>query len=52
MSVAEGERLRREQDMILEALSAAMEPAGLCNDVDADLLYRANLISGVVSGHE
>ena len=52
VSVAEGERLRREQEMILEALSAAMEPAGPRDDVDADLLYRANLISGVVSGHE
>jgi allophanate hydrolase len=52
VSAEEGEYLRRAQEAELEALSAAMVPAGPLGALDPERLHRLNLISGVVSGHE
>ena len=52
VSAEEGERLRRAQEAELEALFAAMVPAGPLGALDPERLHRLNLISGVVSGHE
>jgi biotin-dependent carboxylase-like uncharacterized protein len=51
VTVADAERARRQQEAALDALSAAMVPAGALGAVDAELLHRVNLISGVVFGH-
>jgi len=52
VSAEEGEHLRRAQEAELEALFAAMVPAGPLGALDPERLHRLNLISGVVSGHE
>jgi biotin-dependent carboxylase-like uncharacterized protein len=51
IEVAEAEALRRAQETAFQALVAAMVPAGT-EGLDLERLYRSNLISGVVSGHE
>jgi biotin-dependent carboxylase-like uncharacterized protein len=52
VEVEEAEELRRQQEAELEGLTAEMAPAAALAGFDVELLYRANLISGVVSGHE
>jgi len=52
VTAADAERLRRQQEAALEALSAEMVPVGALGAFDAELLHRVNLISGVVSGYE
>jgi biotin-dependent carboxylase-like uncharacterized protein len=52
ISVEEGEALCRETARWLAQLAASAEPIAESAEVDLASLYRANLISGVVSGKE
>jgi biotin-dependent carboxylase-like uncharacterized protein len=51
VTAAAAERLRRQHEAALEALSAAMVPVGAIGAVDVEMLHRVNLISGVFYGH-
>jgi allophanate hydrolase len=52
VDVATAERLRRDQEVAFQALMSTMAPAEPMTGLDLDSLYRTNLISGAVSGHE
>ncbi|HEY6336447.1 MAG TPA: allophanate hydrolase, partial [Alphaproteobacteria bacterium] len=52
VDVATAERLRRNQEAAFQALMSTMAPAEPMPGLDLDSLYRTNLISGAVSGHE
>lgn len=52
VTVAEAERLRREQETALKALAAAAGPAAPPTWLDLESLYTRNLISGVFSGKD
>jgi biotin-dependent carboxylase-like uncharacterized protein len=52
ITVDEAEQVRRDQETLLETLIGTMGPAAAPAGLDLDRLYRFNLISGVVSGHE
>lgn len=52
IAVAEAEQLRRAQEAALGRLIQSMVPAAPLTGLDLASLYRFNLISGVVSGHE
>jgi len=52
VDVATAERLRRDQEAEFQALMSTVAPAAAATGLDLDVLYRTNLISGAVSGHE
>jgi biotin-dependent carboxylase-like uncharacterized protein len=52
VAVEEAEQLARDQEQVLAALTASLEPVPADGGIDLDSLYAGNLISGVVSGRE
>ncbi len=52
VEVAEAEALRRAEEAAFQALAASFVTAEAAAGFDPERLYRTNLISGVVSGHE
>ncbi len=52
VTVEEAEQLARDQEQLLAALAASLEPVPADGGIDLNSLYAGNLISGVVSGRE